>query len=161
MSAADELAAAKGWQHLRAVVLHRDSYLCQICREVEATEADHIWPKSKGGPDLMENLQAACGPCNRSKGNSVSFATATALQLNWLASFQATVVANAQWELAQTVAAIEIVERGGACLNDLASDGKLDQDMFNDASRRVMDSMQNPFLGWVRSAANPAPAVQP
>lgn len=32
-----------------------------------ATEADHIVPKSKGGTDLMANLQGACHACHSHK----------------------------------------------------------------------------------------------
>lgn len=32
---------------------------------------DHIWPKSKGGMDCIENMQTMCTICNKDKGNSV------------------------------------------------------------------------------------------
>jgi len=32
---------------------------------------DHIYPRSKGGPDEMDNLQPMCWPCNLRKGNNV------------------------------------------------------------------------------------------
>ena len=31
--------------------------------------ADHIVPKSRGGPTTLENLQPMCAPCNSRKGN--------------------------------------------------------------------------------------------
>jgi hypothetical protein len=67
----------KTWADTRAVVLHRDGYRCQICKVADATDADHIWPRVAGGPDRLENLQAACGPCNKRKGGAynVFFAT--------------------------------------------------------------------------------------
>jgi len=34
----------------------------------KATEADHIIPLALGGSHDLDNLQATCGPCNRSKG---------------------------------------------------------------------------------------------
>ena len=38
-----------------------------LCAE-EAT-LDHVYPRSKGGPDVPGNLVAACGPCNRMKAD--------------------------------------------------------------------------------------------
>lgn len=63
----------KTWRDIRLVALYRDDYLCQICQKAVATEADHIWPKALGGPDTLENAQAACLACNRSKGDSFYF----------------------------------------------------------------------------------------
>lgn len=57
------------WRRLRLQILKRDHRLCQICRERQATEVDHIVPKSKGGSDDPSNLQAACDPCNRAKSD--------------------------------------------------------------------------------------------
>jgi 5-methylcytosine-specific restriction endonuclease McrA len=31
---------------------------------------DHVVPRSRGGPDRMENLQTMCQPCNVAKGDS-------------------------------------------------------------------------------------------
>ena len=48
----------------------RDGHRCRIqytvCTVV-ATEVDHILPAMGGGSDQVWNLQAACGPCHRSK----------------------------------------------------------------------------------------------
>ena len=44
---------------------------CQGCKEhfrSQNLEIDHIVPRSKGGPDYIENLQLLCGHCNRVKG---------------------------------------------------------------------------------------------
>src|ERR1700733_6754577 len=59
-----------GWARLSAAVLKRDRYECQLqlpgCLG-RATTADHIIPKSRGGTATMDNLQAACRPCNSAK----------------------------------------------------------------------------------------------
>src|SRR5688500_18026438 len=57
----------KQWAAIRQVVLTRDKGRCQSCKTATATEVDHVWPQSKGGTNDLENLQAACGQCNRRK----------------------------------------------------------------------------------------------
>lgn len=51
--------------------MDRDHWLCQPCqREGKATpanECDHITPKSKGGSDDPDNLQAICTECHKAK----------------------------------------------------------------------------------------------
>ena len=51
------------WKKIRLQVLQRDAYTCTYCGDV-ANEADHVWPKSKGGEDTLDNLVAACRKCN-------------------------------------------------------------------------------------------------
>lgn len=44
---------------------------CALCGEhfpIEELTADHIYPLKLGGLFVKENAQAACGPCNSSKG---------------------------------------------------------------------------------------------
>ena len=44
---------------------------CNGCREHFAfhfLEIDHVWPRSKGGPDTLENSQLLCRHCNGLKG---------------------------------------------------------------------------------------------
>jgi 5-methylcytosine-specific restriction endonuclease McrA len=56
----------------RRTVLARDLYTCQYCGvQPGRTELtiDHIVPRSRGGATTWENVVAACGPCNRRKGN--------------------------------------------------------------------------------------------
>jgi 5-methylcytosine-specific restriction endonuclease McrA len=61
-------------QRLTAAVLTRDhddrlGYApCRWCGEA-ATTADH-WPiaRAQGGPDTLDNLVAACLPCNTARG---------------------------------------------------------------------------------------------
>lgn len=48
--------------------------MCRICHKeltVKSGEFDHVVPKSKGGPDVLENLQLLCSDCNKLKGNSL------------------------------------------------------------------------------------------
>lgn len=44
-------------------MLNRDAYTCAYCGDV-ANEVDHVYPKSKGGEDTLDNLVAACRRCN-------------------------------------------------------------------------------------------------
>jgi len=59
------------WDKLRKQILERDKALCQICIKVghliEATQVDHIKPKSKGGTDDNANLQSLCNRCHLRK----------------------------------------------------------------------------------------------
>lgn len=64
---------------LRAQVLERDGGRCVSCGDTENLEIDHKTPVSKGGKSELDNLQALCRPCNRSKRvkTSEQFATQT------------------------------------------------------------------------------------
>ena len=57
------------WNHLRSLVLRRDSHRCQIgdegCRTI-ATDVDHIVAGDNHAP---ENLQAACSRCHNRKSS--------------------------------------------------------------------------------------------
>lgn len=50
-------------------VLLRDNHICAYCMQQNATTIDHVHPRSRGGKNTWKNLVAACGPCNRRKGN--------------------------------------------------------------------------------------------
>ena len=53
----------------------RDMYSCLYCGcNVTKSEAtmDHVIPVSRGGKTSWNNIVTACGPCNHSKGNSLS-----------------------------------------------------------------------------------------
>lgn len=54
------------WPTIRLQVLERDNWECQYCG-AEATAVDHIIARSRGGTNDMENLVAACKPCNSRK----------------------------------------------------------------------------------------------
>ncbi len=63
-------------------IYQRTEGRCHICRKQlslrnygtlgkrGAWEVEHSKPRSQGGTDHMNNLYAACIPCNRKKGNS-------------------------------------------------------------------------------------------
>lgn len=54
----------------RRAVLARDDYTCQYCgRSSQGMTVDHVIPRSRGGTSGWENIVAACGPCNRKKGD--------------------------------------------------------------------------------------------
>lgn len=58
-----------GWAALRAAVFERDRFTCTYCGEQDGPlDCDHVLPVALGGVSTMENLVAACAPCNRSKG---------------------------------------------------------------------------------------------
>jgi hypothetical protein len=69
------------WPTIRDWVLRRARAQCEICGVRGATDADHIWPRRLGGDDHVDNLQAACGPCNKSKGSRVDLTDAKPWQL--------------------------------------------------------------------------------
>ncbi len=56
----------------RRTVMARDNYTCQYCgarfSRAQLT-IDHVLPRSRGGEIRWDNVAAACGPCNRRKGN--------------------------------------------------------------------------------------------
>ena len=60
---------------LRFKVLQRDQFKCCICGASPAKDptvelhVDHIFPWSKGGETVLENLQTLCFKCNNGKSN--------------------------------------------------------------------------------------------
>lgn len=62
-----------GWKKRRIAVLERDGWACGLMLPGRcvgrATTVDHLVPVSLGGDDGMDNLIAACGPCNYAKGD--------------------------------------------------------------------------------------------
>lgn len=71
----DPMLTARGgsraWRRLRAAVLQRDAYCCQVCGHQDLSGAslqvDHIIERRDGGPDTMENARALCKPCHARK----------------------------------------------------------------------------------------------
>lgn len=56
----------------RRNVMLRDEHRCQYCGKtpsVRDLNIDHVFPRSRGGPDSWENLVTACRSCNLHKGN--------------------------------------------------------------------------------------------
>jgi hypothetical protein len=59
-----------------AAIAALDGWECHYCSEplgwghpiVTAPQIDHVIPRAMRGPDDVENLALACGPCNMSKG---------------------------------------------------------------------------------------------
>jgi hypothetical protein len=60
--------SGRTWQAVRALILDRDGYRCQIELPVicvgDADQVDHEIPIVMGGSDAAGNLRAACRPCN-------------------------------------------------------------------------------------------------
>lgn len=60
------------WEKKRQAILVRDNYRCAVAGcNTQATHVDHIIPKSVGGTDEPENLQAMCQSHNLKKGSKV------------------------------------------------------------------------------------------
>ena len=58
--------------HVKAAVFQRDKGRCVQCGYVgEYIEYDHIIPRSKGGPNTVENIQLLCRKCNQIKSNRI------------------------------------------------------------------------------------------
>lgn len=56
--------------HVKAAVFQRDHGRCVQCGyEGEYIEYDHIIPRSKGGPNTVENIQLLCRKCNLAKSD--------------------------------------------------------------------------------------------
>jgi len=51
--------ATAHWKRIRLQVLNRDAWTCAYCGD-QAKQVDHVWPRSKGGEDTLDNLVAAC-----------------------------------------------------------------------------------------------------
>lgn len=69
----------KDWVQLRRLALNRLPLICAACHAdldpkaprctPTSPELDHIIPWSKGGQDVIENVQWLCFPCNRAKSD--------------------------------------------------------------------------------------------
>lgn len=52
---------------MRWEVWNRDNFTCQVCHSRMFLEIDHIIPVSKGGANIVSNLQTLCANCNGRK----------------------------------------------------------------------------------------------
>ncbi|PAJ70929.1 MULTISPECIES: HNH endonuclease [Corynebacterium] len=65
---------SRGWGGNRAraltlATLERYGSTCHLCGREGATTADHVIPRSHGGPDTLDNLRPAHSRCNSARGN--------------------------------------------------------------------------------------------
>ena len=103
MSTAWAKGSTRSWRQLRAYVLDRDGWRCQVpirqpiawdekpdytqklrvCNRFADT-AGHIVPKSHGGQDQPANLRAECRACNYGEGGRLAHAVrATIRRWTW------------------------------------------------------------------------------
>ena len=67
-------------EDVKQLVWTRDQGRCRLCGSNVELQFDHIIPFSMGGATSPENIQVLCGPCNRTKGASVSAAGRTVVK---------------------------------------------------------------------------------
>lgn len=70
MSALTATGSTRAWRRIRRLVLDRDGYRCRVpltdgreCGQY-ADCVDHVVDRADGGTDRLDNLRAACTPCN-------------------------------------------------------------------------------------------------
>ncbi len=59
------------YPNTKQVLYEKQQGICNGCKnqlDIRYFHKDHIVPKSKGGKDIIKNLQLLCGPCNSLKG---------------------------------------------------------------------------------------------
>lgn len=56
---------------IRKQVFERDMYRCKTCDSHIDLCVDHIYPESKGGEAVLNNLQTLCKRCNSIKGSKL------------------------------------------------------------------------------------------
>lgn len=69
------VTGTRAWSELRLKVLERDNYECQIKGSNcfgHANQVDHKRNTKSGGTNAIDNLQAACQPCNMRKAQTES-----------------------------------------------------------------------------------------
>ena len=56
----------------RENIFIRDDFTCQYCGRkfgYDELTLDHVYPKSRSGPDIWENIVACCKECNQKKAD--------------------------------------------------------------------------------------------
>ena len=66
---------AKVSNRMRFSIYERDGNRCRKCGSAYDLEIDHIFPISKGGKSVYDNLQTLCHECNAKKSNTVERST--------------------------------------------------------------------------------------
>ena len=57
---------------VKEYLLHKHEHKCAYCGKKDMPlQVDHIYPKSHGGSNRVDNLAIACKPCNQRKGNTI------------------------------------------------------------------------------------------
>lgn len=56
-------------QGLTRATLVTKGTVCHLCGQDGATTADHVIPRSKGGADVLGNLEPAHNACNRARSD--------------------------------------------------------------------------------------------
>lgn len=57
---------------LKLLIWNRDGGSCVKCGSTNELQFDHIIPVALGGATSEQNRQVLCGPCNRTKGASIT-----------------------------------------------------------------------------------------
>lgn len=61
-----------GKKNVRFFIFKRDGYKCLKCGKDYSLSVDHIVPVSKGGLNIISNLQTLCTSCNSSKRDKIA-----------------------------------------------------------------------------------------
>lgn len=67
----DYVKPTKSTAFTRFNLFLRDEFTCQYCGSKGDMTFDHVVPRARGGRTIWENVVAACGPCNLSKGSKM------------------------------------------------------------------------------------------
>lgn len=54
-----------------AALIERDGARCRECGTEESLTVDHVHPKSRGGSEMLDNLQILCWGCNARKADAI------------------------------------------------------------------------------------------
>jgi len=72
-----------GKKKVRLFIFNRDGNKCLKCLKKEKLQLDHIIPISKGGKNILSNLQTLCNSCNSIKRDSFSDYRTGSRQINY------------------------------------------------------------------------------